>query len=78
MDIMSSVAGNPEYVSSIEFAPVSARYLRIAATGGDNFYSVGEFQAFGSTSVPVPATALLFGLGLIGLVGSRKTKSKRA
>ena len=36
MDTMSSVLGDAEYVSQIDFSPVVARYVRIQATGGDN------------------------------------------
>ena len=65
MDIMSSDSSNPEYVSNIDFAPVSARYLRIYATGGDNAYSIGELQAFGTlNAVPEPSS-----LGIVALVG---------
>ncbi len=48
--------------------------LRITGTGGDRLYSVGEFQAFGVSAVPEPATyaMLLAGLGLIGFTARRK------
>lgn len=69
MDTMSTLSSDPEYVAGLDFSPVSAQYLRIYATGGDNYYSVGEFQAYGTNPVPEPATMLLFGSGLAGLLG---------
>lgn len=68
MDTMSTDSNHPEYIAELDFAPVQTQYLRIRATGGDNLYSVGELQAFGSP-VPVPAAAWLFSSGLLGLIG---------
>lgn len=48
MDTMSSVVGDAEYVSQIDFAAVEARYVRIQAIGGDNKYAIGEVALFGS------------------------------
>ncbi len=71
MDTMTSMKGDPEYISGIDFAPVKARYLRISATGGDNKYAVSEIEASGA-AVPIPAPACLVALGLVGLLGLRK------
>ncbi len=75
VDTMTSFAG-PEYISQIDFSPVQAQFLRIFATGGDNLYSVGEFQAHGiqASAVPLPATVWLFAPALMGLIGFRRTK----
>lgn len=71
MDTFSTVAGNPEYVSAIDFLSVNARYLRIQALNGDNYYSIGEFQAFGEklapVDVPEPATLALLGSSIFGM-----------
>ncbi len=71
MDTMTSIKGDPEYISGIDFAPVEARYLRISATDGDNKYAVSEVEARG-TAVPIPAPVYLVALGLAGLLGLRK------
>lgn len=77
MDTLSTDNLNSEYESNIDFSSVQARYLRIKATGGDNSYAIGEFQAFGSkvSSVPEPSTFAIFALGMIGLV-SRRLKNR--
>lgn len=69
MDTMSTISGDPEYISQLDFsAKVEARYLKIYATGGDNMYSVSELQAYG-TPVPLPGALWLLGSGFIGLLG---------
>lgn len=67
MDTMSSDNTNAEYVAGIHFLPVQARYLKVFATGGDNFYSMGEIQAFGTPLqvVPIPSIGWLFGTILL-------------
>jgi len=52
METLSTIAGDPEYVSGIDFTPVEARYLRIFATGGDDKYAVGEIMAYGYAAAP--------------------------
>jgi len=76
MDTMSSDITHNEYLAAIDFSSVQARYLRIQATGGDNSYSIGEFQAFGSevASVPEPTSFAIFALGLMGLASRRFVK----
>lgn len=56
-------------------APVTADAFRILSVGGDGYYSVSEFQAFGTVvAVPEPETyaMLLAGLGLMGFIARRK------
>ncbi|MDP2912317.1 MAG: PEP-CTERM sorting domain-containing protein, partial [Candidatus Omnitrophota bacterium] len=54
----------------------SAQYLKIYATGGDNSYSVGELQAFGTGSaIPEPSSMLLLGLGGLAAGLFKKRKS---
>jgi len=81
MDTMSTDFNHNDYIPALDFSSVQARYMRITATGGDNSYSIGEFQAFGSlavnrqsTSVPEPSTFAIFALGMIGLTSRRFKK----
>ncbi len=55
---------------------VSARYLKIYSIGGDNMYSIGELNAYGSapSTVPEPLTVLLFGMGGLATALSRRKK----
>ena len=71
MDTMSTDSTNPEYISALDFAPVTAQYIRIFATGGDNKYAVGELQV-SSSPVPVPSAVLLFASSLLGFLGFRR------
>jgi hypothetical protein len=72
MDTMNSFGGAPDYVASMDFGPVTARYLRIEAVqGGDGLNAVGEVTAYGRAlpiAVPEPSTyGLLGALALAGL-----------
>jgi hypothetical protein len=55
--------------------PVVTRYLSLRGAGGDNYFSISEFQAFGGPigdlAVPEPSTILLLALGIGGLIGLR-------
>ncbi|VAW49780.1 hypothetical protein MNBD_GAMMA04-1273 [hydrothermal vent metagenome] len=77
MDTMSTDSQNSEYVASLNFVPVDVRYLRVVAIGGDNLYSVSEIQAF-AAPVPEPSTILLFGLGLMTLMGFNYRRQKQS
>lgn len=58
MDTMSTIFGDFQYISELDFAPVKARYLKIRNTSGNGSYSVSELQAFGNLGgnpAPLPA-----------------------
>jgi uncharacterized protein (TIGR03382 family) len=79
MKAFSTDSSNAEYVAAIDFGAVEAQYLTIAAIGGDNSYSIGEFEVYGSAistsqpgTVPLPGTLALMGLSLAALRLARK------
>lgn len=47
MDTVSTVFTDPHYVDDLEFGPVSARFVKVYATGGDYHFSLSEIQVFG-------------------------------
>jgi hypothetical protein len=81
VDTFSTDSANSEYIASIDFSAVEAQYLSISAISGDNSYSIGEFEVYGSAistaqpgsgTVPLPGTLALMGLGLAALRLARK------
>lgn len=71
MDFFDSTFGSTFYVPGLVFAPRSAAFVRVSATGGDTFYSVGEVLV-GIAAVPEPATWALMLAGAAGLVARRR------
>jgi hypothetical protein len=67
LDTMNSFLGDLDFVASMDFGAVTARYLRIEAVpGGDGLNAVGEVTAYGRAlpvAVPEPST-----YGLLGAV----------
>jgi hypothetical protein len=74
-EIISSVAGDPEYQATIDFPTTVARYARIYAVSGDNAFSVSEVSFSGVAVVPEPETwaLLIAGLGLVAAVAYRRS-----
>lgn len=74
MEILTSVAGDPEYQATIDFPATVARYARIYAVAGDGYYSVAEMRFSGVAAVPEPETYALWlaGLGLLGVAARRR------
>ena len=91
MDTMSSDNLNEEFVASMDFSMVEARYLKISASGGDETYFVSEVQVFGSlptiessliesqtvSPVPAPPSVMLFGAGLMMLMGLQYRRKRQ-
>lgn len=55
--------------------PFTTDLFRLSATGGDQYYAISEFQAFG-TAVPEPASWALTILGF-GAIGATMRRRKR-
>ena len=72
LDTMSSISGDPQYISGIDFTEVQARYLKFFSTGGDRIYSISELQAYGVVAAPLPGAFWLLGSGILGLIGLRR------
>lgn len=47
MDTISTLSTDPNYIVDLEFEPVSVRFVKIYATGGDNRFSLSEIQVYG-------------------------------
>jgi hypothetical protein len=58
----------------LNFAPTAGQFLEIVANGGASWTALTGVQGNASTSVPEPAAFALFGLGLLGLLTSRRRK----
>ncbi len=61
--------------SAVLAIPVTTDAFRIRSVGGDGYYSVSEFQAYGTVAaVPEPGayTMMVAGLGLLGLIARRR------
>ena len=56
MDTISTIPGDPHFDIGLEFDPVSARFIRVMATAGDQKFAMSEIQIFGErgevTEVP--------------------------
>ncbi len=77
MDTMNTFSGDPEYISGIDFASVSARLLRIHSLSGDAMYSVSELLVHGTSgnpTIPEPTSISLVCIGLASLMRTMRKK----
>lgn len=54
------------------FAPVLTDRFRFSAISGDNYYSLSQFQAFGTIPEPASWAMLIAGFGLVGAAARRR------
>jgi hypothetical protein len=52
METISTIKGDPEYISKAALAPTRGRYLKLSAGGGDDAYAASEVLIFGKHIVP--------------------------
>ncbi len=52
-------------------------YAELKLTSNSDWVMIDNFTTAGNAPVPEPATMLLFGTGLVGLVGMRRRKNKK-
>lgn len=85
IDVFSTSVSHVEFDASIATAPVNARYIRTNVWGGDNFYAIGEIEAWGDSftpgpgplpaSVPEPSTYGVIGAALLlGLITLKRDR----
>jgi len=55
MQTVSTLKGSAGFMPQLTLSPVSARYLKVGAAGGDAAYAVSEVQVWGARELP-PAT----------------------
>ena len=51
---------------------ITASSFRIQAVGGDNYYGVGQFQAYGVAAIPEPSVPVLMAAGMFALAFARR------
>ncbi|MCP5144964.1 MAG: hypothetical protein H6978_09085 [Gammaproteobacteria bacterium] len=72
MDTFSTISGDVDYLDTLDFAPLTLRYLRLTAVNGDGAYAAGELQAL--SAVPLPAAVWLLGGALLPLAARVKRR----
>lgn len=55
MESFATAMAHLEFDASVATGPVNARYIRASVWGGDNFYAIGEVEAWGEPLAPGPA-----------------------
>jgi len=69
-----TVAGDPSEILMLELNEGFISDINAAILGVDQYFSIGGKRSL--PAVPIPATAWLFGSGLIGLIGVARRKTR--
>ena len=56
------------------FAPIFTDRFRFSAVSGDNYYALGQFEAFGSVPEPASWALLIGGFGMVGAMSRRRRR----
>lgn len=66
-----------QLLSATFLTPLTAQYIQIRTVSSPSWVAWNEIQVMSADPVPEPASMLLFGTGLTGLVGTRLRRKKK-